>query len=83
MLCTKLDAECDRQAKVVSRLLTTLGDDRRAIAKLILVQRFVKSCGGNYAYVWRYLNFVFCLIDILQLQRVLSLRPEDLDPVEA
>ena len=27
VLCTKLDAECDRQAMVVSQLLTTLGDN--------------------------------------------------------
>jgi len=40
VLCTKLDAVCDRQATVVSRLLTTLGDDRHAIAKRFLVQRF-------------------------------------------
>jgi len=28
-----LDAECDRQATVVGRLLTTLGDSRRDITK--------------------------------------------------
>jgi len=33
VLCTKLDAECDPQATVVDRLLTTLGDDRCAVAK--------------------------------------------------
>jgi len=49
-LCRKLDAECDRQATVVGRLLTTLGDDRRAVAKLFLVQTLEKSSGGNYAY---------------------------------
>ena len=31
-LCTKLDAECDRQTTVVGRLLTTLGNDQRAVA---------------------------------------------------
>ena len=49
MLCTELEAQLDRQAKVVNRLLTTLGDDRRAVAKLFLVQKL----GGlqkNYAY---------------------------------
>ena len=39
LLCTKLDSECDRQATVVGRLLTTLGDDRRAVEKLFLVRR--------------------------------------------
>jgi len=43
VLCTKLDAECDRQATVVGRLLTTLGDDRRAIAILVLVPRLGKA----------------------------------------
>ena len=38
VLCTKLDAECDRRATVVGRPLTTFGDDRRAVAKLILGQ---------------------------------------------
>jgi len=47
---TKLDTECDRQATVVSRLLTTLGDDRRAVAKLFLIQRLWKSCRENYAF---------------------------------
>ena len=34
VLCTKLDIECDWQTTVVGRLLTTLGNDRRAVAKL-------------------------------------------------
>jgi len=51
--------ERDRQATVVGRLLTTLGDDRRAVARLFSVQRLKKSSRGNYAYVWRYSNFVF------------------------
>jgi len=38
VLCTKPDAECDRQATVVGRLLTALGDDRCAVAKLFFVQ---------------------------------------------
>jgi len=59
VLCTKLDAECDRQATVVGRLLTALGDTRRAIVKLFLVQRLAKSSRWNYAYVWRYSNFLF------------------------
>jgi len=50
VLCTKLHAECDRQATVVGRLLTTLGDDRRAVAKLFLVQRLGKWSRENYAY---------------------------------
>ena len=50
MLCTKLDPECDRQATVVRRLLTTLGDDRRAVAKLLIsevgekLQRELRLC---------------------------------------
>jgi len=43
VLCIKLDAECDRQATVVGRLLTTLGDDRRPAATLFLVQRLGRS----------------------------------------
>jgi len=39
VLCTKLDADCDWQATVVGRLLTTLGDDWRAVTKLFLAQR--------------------------------------------
>jgi len=49
VLRTKLDAECNRQATVVGRLLTTLGDDRRAVtavAKLFLVQRLGKAPKG-------------------------------------
>jgi len=59
VLCTKLDAECDRQATVVGLLLTTLGDDEHAVAKLFLFQRLEKSSRGNYAYFWRYSDFVF------------------------
>jgi len=40
---TPADAECDRQATVVDRLLTALGDDRHAVAKLFSVQRLCKS----------------------------------------
>jgi len=69
------------------RLLTTLGDDRRAVAKLFLVQTSevgeIKSSRGNCAYVRRYSNFVFCMINKLQLQGALSPRPETLDPLEA
>ena len=53
VLCIKLDAECDRQATVVGRLLT-LGDDQREVAKLFLIHRLCKSYKGNYAYFWRY-----------------------------
>jgi len=49
VLCTKLDAECDRQATIVSRLLTTIGDEH-AIMKIFLVQRLEKSSKGNYTY---------------------------------
>jgi len=47
LLCTKLDAKCDRQATVVSRLLTTFGDDRRAVATLFLGQ-FNKTMRLSY-----------------------------------
>jgi len=40
-------------------MLTTLGDDQRAVAKLFLVQRLEKSSRVNYTNVWRYSNFVF------------------------
>jgi len=36
----------NRQVMVVGRVLTTLGDNRRAIAKLFLVQRFGKAPEG-------------------------------------
>jgi len=36
VLCTKLDAECNRQAMVVSQLLPTFADNRRAVVKLFL-----------------------------------------------
>jgi len=44
------NVECDRQATVVGRLLTTLGDNRRAVAKFFLVHRLEKSSRGNCAY---------------------------------
>ena len=53
------DAECDRQATVVGQLLTTIGDDRRVVAKLFSVQRLEKSSRENYVYFWIYSNFVF------------------------
>jgi len=59
VLSTKLDAECDRQVTVISQMSTTLDDDRCAITKLFLIQRLDKSSRGNYAYVWRYLIFIF------------------------
>jgi len=37
VLCTKLDAECDRQATVVGWLLTTLGNDKHTITKEFLI----------------------------------------------
>ena len=82
MLCTKLDAECDRQATVVGRLLTTLGDDRRAVAKLFSseigekLQRELRLCLEIF-------EFLICLINILQLQGALSPRSEALAAVEA
>jgi len=54
------------------------------IAKLFLVQRLEKSFRGNYAYVWRYSNFVFVWFDkYLPPSGGLSPRPEALDQVEA
>ena len=41
---------CDRQATIVGRQSTTIGNDRRAVAKLFLVQRGEKSSKGNFAY---------------------------------
>jgi len=57
VLCTKLDAKCNRQAMVVGRPLTTLSDDRRAVMKLFFVQK-EKSFIGHYVYFWRYSNFI-------------------------
>ena len=51
MLYRKLDAECDRQTTVVGRLLTTLGDDRRGVAKLFLVQRLDVGSTSKTAYL--------------------------------
>ena len=65
MLCTKLGAACDRQATVVGRLLTTLGDDRRAVAKLFSVQRL----GITLIFGDIRISYLF---DILQLQGALS-----------
>jgi len=45
VLGTKLDALCKSQSTDDRRLLTTLGDDRRAIAELFLVQRLGESSG--------------------------------------
>ena len=65
----KLDAECDRQATVVSRLMTTLGDDRRAVVS----SRNILSAevGEKLQRELRFLEifeFRICLINIPQLQ---------------
>jgi len=85
VLCTKLDAECDRQATVVGRLLTTLGDERRAVAKLFSVQRLEKSSRGNYAYGWRHSNFVFVWQTFSSFRGLCPLDQKlwNVDPVEA
>jgi len=44
--CTKLDAACDQQATVHGQLLTTLGNNQRAFAKLFLVHRLGKAPEG-------------------------------------
>jgi len=46
VLCTKLDAECHRQAVAIGWLWTTLGDNWYAVAKLFLVQRLGKAPEG-------------------------------------
>jgi len=51
VLYKKLDAECDWQARVISRLLILLGDDQRAVTKLFFVQHLGKSSRWNYAYL--------------------------------
>jgi len=84
MLCTKLDTESDQQAMVVGRLLTTLGDDQHAIVKLFLVQMLEKSSEVQMELhlCFEIFKFRTCLINILQLQGVLSPRPEALGTVE-
>jgi len=52
VLCTKLDAECERQATVVSRLLTTLGDDGRTVTKLFSIFRVGSSGGTTHHMNW-------------------------------
>ena len=73
VLCTKLDAECDQQATVVSQLLTTNGDDRHVVTKLFLVQKLGKRKLRLFSEIF---EFHICLINILQLQGALSPRPE-------
>ena len=46
VLCRKVDTEYNRQAMVVCWLLTTLGDDRRAVVKLFVVHRLGKTPEG-------------------------------------
>jgi len=53
------DGCCDWRVIVVGWLLTTPGNDWHAVTKLFLVQRLMKTSRVNYAYVWRYSNFVF------------------------
>ena len=75
ILCIKLDAECDRQATIIGRLLTTLADDGRAVAK-----------GWRNAPEGMTLMFgdiqisYICFINIVQLQGSLFHRPEAMDP---
>jgi len=63
VLCTKLDAECNRQATVVGRKLTTLGVDRcrREIILSSELQRELHLC--LEAFVFR-----ICFINVIQLQ---------------
>jgi len=66
VLCTKLDAACDRQATVFGRVLTTLGDDRGAVANRDMMLRSLrseveKSSRGNYAYFLVTFNYCRCV----------------------
>jgi len=68
--CTKLDAECDRQATVIGQLLIILGDDWHAVAKLFLVQRLGKTFRKNYTYlnvvfVWQIFSSLLFTVQIL------------------
>jgi len=44
VLCTKLDAECDRQVTFVGQVLTTFGDDQCAITKLCDQSTLTAAC---------------------------------------
>jgi len=67
VLCTKLDAACDRQVTVVSQMLTTLSYDQHAIMKLFLVQMLGKA-PEEITIILEILKCRICLINILQLQ---------------
>jgi len=82
VLCTKLDAECDRQATVVGRLLTTFSDGRRAVgSEIILSSEAGEKLQRELRLCLEILEFRICLINILQLQGALFPRPEALGPV--
>jgi len=75
VLCTKLDDECDRQAAVIGRLLTTLGDDRRGVRRceIILSSEVGEMLQGELRLIFDILEFRICSIKILQLQGALPL----------
>jgi len=60
MLYTELDVDCDQQATVVSALLTTLSDDRCAMAKFYKV--WGKSSSWKYHYFYRYPKFTLIVV---------------------
>jgi len=82
LLCIKLDAECDRQATVVGRLLTLIGDDRHAIAKVFLVQRMEKT-SEKITLMFGHSRISYLFDKYFSSFRALSPRPEALDLVEA
>jgi len=74
---------CDRQATIVGRLLATLGDDRRAVSKLFLVQRLEESSRGNYVYVCGHIRISYLFDKYFPAAGGFVPRVEALDPVEA
>jgi len=61
VLCTKLDAECDRQATVVGRPLT-FGDDRRAVAIFLLAWERLSRKLRDASLVYQktiYIHFIY------------------------
>jgi len=76
VLCTKLDAECDRQATVVGRLLTTLGDDRPAV-------RGWRKAPEGITLMFGDIRISYLFDKYSPASGALFPRPEAFDPVEA
>jgi len=82
VLCTKLDAECNRQTTVIGRLMTTLGDDQCAVTKLFSVQRLGKSSREN-ALILGDTQMSYSFDKYFPTSGGFSCKPKALGPVEA